>query len=177
MLLKEYLLLNLGRITLGEARRWQAEMSARRLIDASRDLLAFWQPRADDEPARNGQLVGFAVFSSHRFMGEMELAELQDGLTLAVQRAIGEFGLHAEVSGRRILTGQALLARVECRWDDAVLLGEVYLEALTVWEYLLREVPVPQLANAVAYHVEQVFGYAPAAVHPVAYEEQMRSKE
>jgi hypothetical protein len=40
-----------------------------------------------------------------------------------------------------------------------------------------REVNLKVLTNAIAYQFEQVFGYAQAAQHPVAYEESLRHQE
>lgn len=176
MLLKDYLLLNLGRVTPDEARRWQAEMAARRRMDASRDLLAFWRPMANEGRAHVGQLVACAIFHPYRFDGELTLLELRQGLVEAVRVTLAGLGLEAGVYGNEVWVGETLMARVECLRDEGVLLGEVYIEMLTIWEFLLREVPPAQLANAVAYHTEQLFGYAQAAIHPVAYEEQMRPR-
>lgn len=176
MLLKDYLLLNLGRMTPGEARRWKEEMSARRRIDASRDLFAFWQPQEGEGLAHVGQLVAAAIFHPYRFMGELSLSELRAGLAEAVRQALAGLGLEAGTCGGEVWVGATPMARVECLRDDGVLLGEIYLEMLLIGEFLMREVPPAQLANAVAYHMEQLFGYAQSSLHPVAYEEQMRPR-
>lgn len=174
MLLKDYLLLNLGWMTPGEARRWKEEMAARRRIDASRDLLAFWQPLASEGLAHVGQLVAVAIFHPYRFVGELSLPELRAGLAEAVRQSLAGLGLEVGTYGGEVWAGETPMARVECLRDDGVLLGEIYLEMLLIGEFLMREIPPAQLSNAVAYHIEQLFGYAQAAIHPVAYEEQMR---
>lgn len=166
MLLKDYLLLNLGRLTLSEARRWQAEMAVRIRMDGSRDILAFWQPWTIEGILHPGQLVGFALFDPRRFMGELQLQELQAGLTEALREVLAGFGLEAAAHGSEV--------RVESLRDDGVLLGEVYMDLAALGELLRRELPPRQLSNAVAYFVEQHFGYAQSALHPVAFEEQMR---
>lgn len=145
MLLREYMLLNLGRTSLAEARRWQGEMAGRRRLDACRDILAFWRPRQEER-----QVVGFALFHPHRFTGALTLPAFQAGLEQALREALPG--------------GQG---RLECREEDGLLLGELYLE-------LPAEVPAGRVTNAIAYYTEQAFGFAPAAIHPVAYEEQMR---
>lgn len=171
MLLKDYLLLHLGRITAEDARRWQAEMAARRRADASRDLLAFWQPGEAEGAA---QLIAMAIVDPSRLGGSMGLDEFRDGLTGAVAEAFSLFGLDAIPQDDAVRVGERPLGRVTGAQEDGILLGEVAIDLRPMRDLLGREVPPKQVANALAYQIEQRFGYAPAAVHPVAFEEQMR---
>ncbi|MFZ5816467.1 MAG: hypothetical protein ACOY93_14390 [Bacillota bacterium] len=177
LLLKDYWLLNLGRLTLQEARRWQMEMAARRRFNASRDLLAFWQPQTQDGLSNVGQLVAFAIFHPYRLSGELTLEELRIGLTEAVRQTLADFGLQGGIGGNQVWVNDRTMARVECMRDDGVLLGEVYIEALLISEFLMKGIPSGQLSNGVAFHIEEIFGYAASALHPVAYEEQMRPQD
>lgn len=150
MLLKEYLLLNLGQAGVAEVRAWQADMGARRRAEASRDLLAFWRPQA-------GQVVALPIISLKRFGGDMTEAEFRAGLEEAVRRTLAHFGA---VVGATAVKAEA---------GAGVAVGEAVLE-------LPDRVPAV-VSNAFAYHFEELFGYAQASKHPVAYEESLRPTE
>jgi lipoate-protein ligase B len=186
MLLKEYLLLNLGRVIAAEAQSWRETMETRRRADASRDLLAFWRPRVVEAGARPGQLMAIPVLSLHRFMGEVTPAHFKDGLLSVAQRALADFAITAEprvakaglwVENRAICS---IATEVHKDVGSGLLMIEVNTDrrpnAVTMAELLGREVDTNAVANAVAYRFEEAFGYQQAAQHPVAYEESMRSE-
>lgn len=154
MLLKEYLLLNLGQVTPAEARAWERDMTARRQVDASRDLLAFWRPKAEEEGYRPGQVVAVPIVSLKRFGGDMTEAEFRTRLDEAVQRTLQHFQ-----------AGPAA-AQVKAVAQAGVAVGEVVLT-------LPNRLPAV-VSNGFAYHFEEAFGYAQASKHPVAYEESLR---
>lgn len=186
MLLKEYLLLNLGRIIAAEAQSWREAMETRRRVDACRDLLAFWRPRVVEANSRPGQLMAIPIVSLHRFMGEVTPAHFQDGLIAAAQRALADFGITAKPQAAKagLWVENRAICGVATEVDKGVGSGLLMIEvntppresAVTMAELLGREVAMDAVANAVSYRFEEEFGYQPAAQHPVAYEESLRSE-
>lgn len=153
MLLKEYLLLHMGRLAPVAAQRWQAEMAARRRIGAAQDLLCFWQPAYAAVGFEPGTLVAFAVVGARLAFGrELTSGVLAAGLVEAGRKALAATGG----------TGEPV---AEVRAVEEVVLGQVVLP--------LGELPERALASAVAYYFEEEFGYAPADRHPVAQEESL----
>lgn len=146
MLLREYLLLHLGRISESDAAKWLSEMTTRRKADASRDLLAFGRPA-------EGHLTAFPVLGLNRFRTPLTLDEVRSGL----ERVVVEVRSHYPDVALRAVT----LAE-----DAQVASGIVVLD--------LGGHEPAAVSNAFAYHFEQAFGYAQAAKHPVAYEESLR---
>lgn len=186
MLLKEYLLLNLGRIIAAEAQSWREVMAVRRQADASRDLLAFWRPRVVEAGARPGQLMAMPVLSLHRFMGPLTPAHFQDGLIAAAQRALADFGITAQPQAKKagLWVENRAICGVATEVNKGVGSGILMIEvnttpretAVTMAELLGREVETGAVANALAYRFEEEFGYQQASQHPVAYEESLRSE-
>ncbi len=187
ILLQDYLLLDLGRAPLLEVESWQRDMAARRRAEASRDLLAFWRPKEAEGGYRNGQLVALPIVGLRRFPQDLTPEQVLDGLLEAVRKALEHFGIQAEelpartgltTGGRRIatLTGTGEDGVVHARLTLA-LTGEAGEGEATVQEVLGRELEPRLVADAIAWHVEQAFGYAQAAQHPVAYEESMRPSQ
>lgn len=182
MLLKDYVLLNLGRITPAEANAWQADMAARRRVDACRDLLAFWRPRSEEGEFRPGQVVAAPILSLARFMEDLAPAEVQQGLIQAAREALTTLGAALDATG--LSAGGRRLGSVAVESAGRVATGTVVLEinsepgmdAISLARLVGREVDPGAVANAVAYHFVQVFGFAQASKHPVAYEESMRPK-
>jgi hypothetical protein len=174
MLLREYLLLDLGRMTDAEAGAWQADMVARRQVDACRDLLAFWRPRAGDH------LYVYPVVSLKRFTRSVPLEAFTAGLRDSVLEALRvAIHLEAQPAGDSIRAGGRRVCTVSAELHGDVAAGRLTLDlaALQQVDGREREVNVKVLTNAVAYHFELLFGYAPAAQHPVAYEESLRPKQ
>jgi hypothetical protein len=175
MLLREYLLLDLGRTTAAEAGAWQADMVLRRQADACRDLLAFWRPREAD----GSQLLAYPVASLKRFTETVPLEAFVTGLLDAAQEALRvSLRLEAAPAGDRLEAGGQAVCTVSAERHGEVAAARLELD-LAALQTLLgsdREVNVKVLTNAIAYHFEQAFGYAQAAKHPVAYEESMRPK-
>jgi hypothetical protein len=147
MLLRDYLFLNLGRQTELEATKWAAEMTARRQVDAARDLLAVWRPRGSDQQ-----------FAAYLIVG------LTRSLTLATVRS----RLEEAMGGARAHYAGLVLDRLTVEQ-----LGDVAVGSLLM---VLGGHEAPAVANALAHYVEQAFGYAQASEHPVAFEESMRPK-
>lgn len=186
MLLKQYLLLNLGTVGLADALGWLDDMTRRRRQDACRDLLAFWQPREPGEAVLPGQLMVYAVVKFGRLESVEPVARLVGGLQEAARRALGDFGVRAEpVPGRPGLqVGGLTVCSLVVSARDGLAVGRVRLEAgnrpgpgaVTVAQLVGRPVRPAALANAFAYHYQDLLGYEPAAVHPVAYEEAMRGQ-
>jgi hypothetical protein len=150
MLLRDYLFLNLGRQTELEAIKWAAEMTARRQVDAARDLLAVWRPRGSDQ-----QFAAYLIVGLTRSLGGLTLATVRTRLEEAIA------GAQAHYSGLVI--------------DELTVeqLGDVAVGNLLM---ALGGHEAPAVANALAHYVEQAFGYAQASEHPVAFEESMRPK-
>ncbi|MDB4896153.1 MAG: hypothetical protein JWN15_2415 [Firmicutes bacterium] len=175
MLLREYLLLDLGHMTAAEAGAWQGDMVRRREADACRDLLAFWRPRQ----AAGVQLFAYPVASLKRFTQTIPLEAFVTGLLDAAQEALlVALRLEAARAGNRLEAGGQAVCTVSAERHGEVAAGRLALD-LAALQTLLgsdRELNVKVLTNAIAYHFEQAFGYAQAAQHPVAYEESMRPK-
>jgi hypothetical protein len=176
MLLREYLLLDLGRMTAAEAGAWQGDMVLRRQADACRDLLAFWRPREAD----GAQLLAYPVASLKRFTQTVPLEAFVTGLLDAVQEAM-RVALRVEAApaaGDRLEAGGQAVCTVSAELHGEVAAGRLAVD-LAALQTLLgsdRELNVKVLTNAIAFHFEQAFGYAQAAQHPVAYEESLRPK-
>ena len=168
MLLREYLLLNLGRITPADARAWLADMTARRRVDACRDLLCFWQPREAEGEFGPDQLAAYAVVGWGRQATVDPVAGFVSGLHEAVRRALAHYGVEAGVyaKGSGLFAGDRQMGSVRVSVHGGVAVGLLVVELAGLQAAVLR--------NAIAYHFEEQLGYQPAATHPVAYEESMR---
>lgn len=172
MLLREYLLLNLGRLAPEAVRTWQNDMIARRQVDATRDLLAFWRTEVEGRQA----LVALPVISLRRFMRTLPVADVAAGMLEAAGQAFAEYDLATEPSavGEGLSCGGRSLCTLTVEAHGDVAAGRLALDVATLQELSGREVDRSALSHAVAYYFEQRFGYAAAAQHPVAREESFR---
>jgi hypothetical protein len=173
MLLRDYLLLDLGRVSQAEAGSWRADMTARRQVDASRDLLAFWRALDADTP----RLMACAIISLRRFPRAMPLAEFRAGLLEAVRQVLAQgYDLSPAPAGDSLRAGDRTVAGLSVEQHGEVATASLAIFAGAIGEILGGELNLQVLANAVACQFEQAFDYAQAAKHPVACEESLRPR-
>jgi hypothetical protein len=157
MLLRDYLLLNMGKTNPADALAWRTDMTVRRRIDATRDLLCFWRPDRSGAGFEPGTLVAFMVMGARLTFGlELSVGVVAAELTQAAGKALAAMGTPGEPA-------------VHADREDGVVLGQAVLP--------LGEAHAGALANALAFYLEEAFAYAPAAKHPVAYEESLRLQD
>lgn len=179
MLLHEYLLLDLGRVDSTAVVAWLQDMEARRRAEASRDLLALWRPEENF-----GRVIAMPIMGLHRFGGDISPQEFTFGLTQAAGKALQDFGITPQGGGEQAqwqVDGRPI-CRILAGAREGVGTGSVLLEVNTAGDEELqsmarvlgRPLDLRAVGNAFAFRFEEVFGFAQAAMHPVAYEERLR---